>query len=206
IEEYNLLHDELYKHINIIKVDFLASTYHERLQLQSVLKKFPNIILLAEQVETHEQYLEAKRLGYLLFQGYFFDKPDIVQGKDIPMTYPLHLQLFYKLNQEQPNIDEISVLIMHDLSLSYKLLRYINSLTFGIPNHIKSIKQAIMMMGLEEARKWMRIILLHHMGDGKGKGRERAIIDESLTRGKMCELLAKHKRKQNVDEYFLMGM
>lgn len=206
IGDYNLLHDELFKHINIIKVDFLHSSSSERLKLQSILKQYPNIILLAEKVETIEQYEEAKKLGYLLFQGYFFAKPEIIKSKDIPINYPIHMQILHKLNEEEPHIDDISTLIMQDLSLSYKLLRYINSLAFGIPNHINSIKQAVMLLGLEETKRWMQIILLRDMGEGKGKGRERAAVNESLIRAKMCELLANYKRKQNTEEYFLIGM
>lgn len=206
IEEYNELHDELFQLVHFIKVDFLNSTLSERLRLKSLVKKHPHITLLAEKIETMEQFEEAKKLGYLLFQGYFFAEPEIIKSKDIPFNYPLHMQLFYKLNEPEPDIDEISTLIMHDLSLSYKLLRYINSLAFGIPQQIKSIKQAVLLMGLDEARRWMRILLLHHIGEGKGKGRERALVDTSLAIAKICELLAKYKKKPNPDEYFLTGM
>lgn len=206
IEEYSDLHEELFKLVHFIKVDFLHSTTSDRLRLKSLVKKHPHITLLAEKIETMEQYEEAKKLGYLLFQGYFFAEPEIIKSKDIPLNYPLHMRLLHKLNEPEPDIDEISLLIMHDLSLSYKLLRYINSLAFGIPEQIKSIKQAVMLMGLNEARRWLRILLLHHLGDGQGKGRERALVDTSLTIAKICELLAKYKKKPNSDEYFLTGM
>lgn len=206
IEEYSDLHEELFKLVHFIKVDFLHSTTFDRLRLKSLVKKHPHITLLAEKIETMEQYEEAKKLGYLLFQGYFFAEPEIIKSKDIPLNYPLHMRLLHKLNEPEPDIDEISLLIMHDLSLSYKLLRYINSLAFGIPEQIKSIKQAVMLMGLNEARRWLRILLLHHLGDGQGKGRERALVDTSLTIAKICELLAKYKKKPNSDEYFLTGM
>lgn len=206
IEEYNDLHKELFKLVHFIKVDFLHSTFSDRIRLKKIVKNYPNITLLAEKIETNEQYEEAKKLGYLLFQGYFFAVPEIIKSKDIPNNYPLHMQLFYKLNEPEPDIDEISALIMHDLSLSYKLLRYINSLAFGIPKRIHSIKQAVMLMGLDEVRRWLRILSLHHMGEGHGKGRERALVDSSLTIGKMCELLAKYKNKPNPEEYFLTGM
>lgn len=206
IEEYSDLHEELFKLVHFIKVDFLHSTTSDRLRLKSLVKKHPHITLLAEKIETMEQYEEAKKLGYLLFQGYFFAEPEIIKSKDIPLNYPLHMRLLHRLNEPEPDIDEISMLIMHDLSLSYKLLRYINSLAFGIPEQIKSIKQAVMLMGLNEARRWLRILLLHHLGDGQGKGRERALVDTSLTIAKICELLAKYKKKPNSDEYFLTGM
>lgn len=206
IEEYSDLHEELFKLVHFIKVDFLHSTTSDRLRLKSLVKKHPHITLLAEKIETMEQYEEAKKLGYLLFQGYFFAEPEIIKSKDIPLNYPLHMRLLHRLNEPEPDIDEISMLIMHDLSLSYKLLRYINSLAFGIPEQIKSIKQAVMLMGLNEARRWLRILLLHHLGDGQGKGRERALVDISLTIAKICELLAKYKKKPNSDEYFLTGM
>lgn len=200
------LHPELYKLINIIKVDFMNTILTERTRIETLVKNYPHISLLAEKVETEEQYEEAKQLGYLLFQGYFFARPEIIKSPDIPSNYALHLHLFQRLNEEVADIDEITHLIMRDVSLSYKLLRYINSLAFGVPNKISSIKQAIMLMGLNKARKWMQILLLHDIGTGVGKGREKALIDHSLIRAKVCEQLAKKKGKQNSEAFFLVGM
>ena len=109
--------------------------------------------MLAEKIETEEQFKAAKASGYKLFQGYFFSKPEIITGIEIPSNVSLHFQIIERLHTEPPNIDEITELIMHDISLSYKLLRLINTLAFGVPKQISSIKQAIVLIGLRETKK-----------------------------------------------------
>lgn len=198
--------EELYRLIDIIKVDFLHSDCSERRKIEAIARRHPNICLLAEKVETQEEFAEAKQCGYVLFQGYYFSRPEIVKGKEIPSNYMIHFQLIKEINEEEPNVQKISELFEHDISLSYKLLRYINSITFDIPNEISSIKQAIMLMGLDEVKRWLRILLLREFGSGSGKGRERALIDRSLVRAKICELVAKEKGIWQADEYFLAGL
>lgn len=196
----------LFKKVNIIKVDFLSTERHERRQIESLAKKYRHITLLAEKIETEADHEEAKRSGYLLFQGYYFARPQVIKGKEIPANYLLHFQLIKEFNEEVPNVEKITELFMRDVSLSYKLLRYINSLTFDIPHQISSINQAIMLMGLTEAKRWLRILLLRDLGIGEGRGRKKALIERSLVRAKLIELIAKHKRKTNPDEYFLTGL
>lgn len=206
LDPNRIIPNDLYRLIDIIKVDFLLSNYSERRKVESMAKRYPNISLLAEKIETDDEYNEAKRHGYALFQGYFFSKPEIVKGKEIPSNYMIHFQIIKELNEEEPDVNRISNLLMHDISLSYKLLRYINSVTFDIPNEVSSINQAIMLMGLDEAKRWFRILLLREMGVGSGRGRERALVDRSLVRAKICELVAKEKRIWKTDEYFLTGL
>ncbi|WLV24840.1 HDOD domain-containing protein [Aciduricibacillus chroicocephali] len=197
---------ELFSLINFIKVDYLNSSVMERRRVESLKERFPHIALLAEKVETEEDFEDAKARGYTLFQGYFFAKPEIVKSREIPSNIALHFHVIQQLNSSDANIDRISGLIEHDVSLSYKFLRYINSLAFEIPNKVASIRQAIMLMGIDEARKWMQVLVLYDMGQGAGNGRNRALVDYSLSRAKFCELVAKDKGKKNSDEYFLTGM
>lgn len=206
MEAGNELYDEVFKLVHIIKIDFLFTPENERKRIENRVKQYPNLALLAEKIETEEEYIEARKTGYHLFQGYYFAKPEIVKRSDIPSNQLLHFHLFQMLNKTDVDVDEVSQLIMHDVSLSYKLMRYINSLTFDIPNEINSIKQAIMMMGLDETTKWIRILILNDLAKGKGMGREKALISNSILRAKTCELIAKHNRKTDIDKYFLAGM
>lgn len=211
LDDFTLKHDqpclaEVFRVVDIVKIDFLHTDQAERRRIEAVVKKHPKIILLAEKIETDADYAEAKKFGYLLFQGYYFSRPEIITGRELPPNYALHFHLLQKFNEAEPNVDQISELLMRDISLSYKLLRYINSLTFGIPNQVSSIRQAIMLMGLKEASRWLNILLLREVGRGSGRGREKALIDQSLARAKTCELLAKHTGKRNPDEYFLTGL
>lgn len=198
--------DELFRITHIVKVDFLNTSPSERRAIEALVKRYTHITLLAEKVETQIHYEEALKNGYLLFQGYYFARPQVIKGKEIPHNYMLHFQLINEFNAEIPDIQKISELFMHDVSLSYKLLRYINSLTFDIPNKISSINQAIMLMGLQEAKRWLKVLLLRDMGIGSGRGREEALINRSLVRAKICELAAQHKRILHSDSYFLTGL
>ena len=206
MEADNNLYDEVFKLVHIIKIDYLFTPEDERKRMENIIKGYPNLSLLAEKIETEEQYIEARRSGYHLFQGYYFAKPEIVKRSDIPSNQVLHFHLFQMLNKEDVDVDEVSQLIMHDVSLSYKLMRYINSLAFNIPNEINSIRQAIMLMGLTETTKWIRILIMNDLAKGKGKGREKALISNSILRAKTCELVAKHNGKADTDKYFLAGM
>lgn len=202
----HMQYPELFTCINFIKVDFLNTSEQERKAIEDLAKDYPNITLLAEKIETEAEYMQAKEVGYNLFQGYFFERPEIIKAKDIPANYVMHLHVINMLRKNNPNITEIAGMIGRDVSLSFKMLRYINSLAFGIPNKISSIKQALVLMGLEEGTKWMQILLVHDMGKGSGNGRTQALVEKSLTRAKLCELIAEHKNKPHADMFFLMAL
>lgn len=206
LQEQYSVHSELFEIVDFIKVDYLDTTSAERLEIEKFIKQYPAIIMLAEKIETEEQYKAAKASGYKLFQGYFFSKPEIVTGIEIPSNVSLHFQIIERLHREPPNIDEITELIMHDISLSYKLLRLINTIAFRVPKRISSIKQAVVLIGLRETKRWVQVLALREIGEGPGNGRTQALADYSLTRAKMCELLAKHDGKKNPEEYFFAGM
>lgn len=206
LEEHKLYADQLFRLVNYIKVDYMNSSVLERRRIEALVQKYPHIALLAEKIETEAEFEDAKSRGYSLFQGYFFAKPEIIRSREIPSNIALHFHVIQQLNSPYANIAKISNLIEHDVSLSYKFLRYINSLAFEIPNKVGSIQQALILMGINEALKWMQVLMLHDMGEGAGNGRNKALVDYSLTRAKICELIAKRKNKKNYDEYFLVGM
>jgi len=206
LQEQYSVHSELFEIVDFIKVDYVNTTPTERVEIEKHIKQYPSLIMLAEKVETEEQFNAAKASGYKLFQGYFFSKPEIITGIEIPSNVSLHFKIIERLHTEPPNIDEITELIMHDISLSYKLLRLINTLAFGATKRISSIKQAIVLIGLRETKRWVQVLALREMGTGPGNGRTQALADYSLTRAKMCELLAKHDGKKNPEEYFFAGM
>ncbi|MBO0589085.1 HDOD domain-containing protein [Sporosarcina sp. E16_8] len=206
LQEQYSVHSELFKVVDFVKVDYLDTTPVERVEIEKFIKQYPEIIMLAEKIETEEQFKVAKASGYKLFQGYFFSKPEIVSGNEIPSNVSLHFQIIERLHTEPPNIDAITELLMHDISLSYKLLRLINTLAFGVPKRISSIKQAIVLIGLRETKRWVQVLALREIGQGPGNGRTQALADYSLTRAKTCELLAKQDGKKNPEEYFFAGM
>lgn len=206
VQEQYAVNEELFRLVDFIKIDFLATTEAERNVIETYMHKYPDIRLLAEKIETKEQFVHAKKAGYKLFQGYFFAKPEIVQGVEIPQDVGLKFQVMKQLNEETPSIGDIAELIMRDISLSYKLLRYINILAFDVPKQIGSIKQALVLLGLHETKKWMYVLVMHEIGERSKTGYIQVLIDYSLVRAKLCELLAKRDGKKNPEEYFLAGM
>ena len=204
-EQYDI-HSSLFNYIDYLKIDFLNTTAEERVAIEDFSKKYLNIALLAEKVETETEFINAKESGYTLFQGYFFSKPEIIKGFEIPPNIALHYQVINSLTKDTPNFEEISELIKRDISLSYKFLRFINSPGVGVQRKISSIKQALVLVGLNEMKKWIHVLALRELEEDNFNGRVQALIEYSLTRAKMCELLAKRAGKKNLDEYFLAGM
>lgn len=206
LQDQYAIHTELFNLIDYVKVDFLAVDEEGRRTIESFIKEYPHITMLAEKIETEAQFTSAIKSGYDLFQGYFFAKPEIIKGIEIPSNLNLHMQVIGKLNEEDPNIDEIAQLILHDISLTYKLLRLINTMHFGVPKSVSSVKQAIVLIGMRELRKWLRILMLQEISDSTSNGRVKALVSFSMTRAKMCELVAIHTGRPNSDEYFFVGL
>ncbi|WP_064091288.1 EAL and HDOD domain-containing protein [Rossellomorea aquimaris] len=196
---------ELMKIADYVKVDFLSTTEEARGSIE-ILSGLLGFKLLAEKVETQDQYHEAKRKGYQYFQGYFFSKPKVISTHDIPTYFHSYYSIIQSLEISEPSIDVISQLIEQDLSLSYKLLKLINSPAYRPKHKIHSIRQAIVLLGLLEIKRWIYVLAVREQV-GKRKQLENEVITLCLTRAKMCELLALKKEKNHlVSSYFLTGM
>lgn len=200
------VHRNLFELVDFVKVDFINSTKEQRKKIETFTKEFTGICLLAEKIETTAQFEEAKASGYQLFQGYFFSKPEIIKGTEIPSNLNFHLEIIQKFSTESPNVAEIAALISRDVSLTYRLLRLINTHGFKREKEITSITQAIVTVGLEGTKKWLFALALREVGEGNGRGKAKALVQNSLIRAKLCELLAIHLKKDNPDEYFIAGM
>ncbi|RLQ95233.1 EAL and HDOD domain-containing protein [Falsibacillus albus] len=196
---------ELMKLADIIKVDFLNTSKEKRGNIE-VLAKLFGIDLLAEKVETRDEFQEAKSKGYVLFQGYFFSKPIIVSSHDVPTYFQSYYSVIQNLSLNEPSIDIITRLIEQDLSLSYKLLRLINSPAYRPRRKISSIRQAIVLLGLIEIQKWIYVLAVRERTLNKSNLSDE-VIKTCLTRAKMCELIAtEHLKDRNSPSFFLVGM
>lgn len=198
--------DSVLHYTDIIKIDFRGTTREDRLQLNEQLKHF-NVILLAEKVETWEEFNEAKKDGFTYFQGYFFSKPVILNSYDIPVYYHSYMLIMKELDIEEPNIDHITDIIERDLSLSYKLLKLINSPLNHPRYEISSIKQAIAFLGLNNIRKWIYILMIRGTNRDASEKVSKEVIRLSLIRAKLGELLAGFEGKaHHRSKYFLLGL
>ena len=187
---------------DIIKVDFLLSDIDEQRRLAQMM--IPRgIKMLAEKVETHEVYEQAKEMGYQLFQGYFFAKPVIISRKDIPTNKIQFLRILKDVHAEDVDFKKLAQTIQSEVSLSYKLLKLINSASFALRHKVTSILQALSLLGLREIRSWVSLLSISSMADDKPA----ELVVSSLIRARMCEQLAQScKMGDRQSDMFLMGL
>lgn len=206
LDVFTEMHAQLLPYIDYIKIDFMLTTAEERKEIQrKIIQLEPAIKFLAEKVETREEYKEALEAGYSLFQGYFFQQPQIISSKEIPANTLQYFRLLALLKDEEADVYEISEMIECDIALTYKLLHLINSSESRGRTKIRSIHQAIMLLGLTELQKWIYLLAVRD-----AKREETDIFSElmqiSLFRAKVCEQVARMKGLRNYSEYFLIGM
>lgn len=169
---------------HIIKIDLMAITRDELKQYVAKLKNNKRK-LLAEKVETQEEFNLCRKLGFDYYQGYFFSKPNIIKGKKLPTNKIAIIQLLAKIQDPDISAEELASIISQDVTMSLRVLRYINSAQFGLGKEVDSIQQAIMMLGLNTIRNLANLVAL---SDVKNKPHELLII--SMVRAKMAEIIA----------------
>lgn len=187
---------------DIIKIDFKLTKAGDRKMMMKIIgesKKF----FLAEKIETHEEFQEAMSLGYSYFQGYFFQKPVIVAGKDVK-GYKLNiLQIMKELGEEDADYGKIESILKRDVALTYKLLRFINSAAIGIVERVSSVRHAISLLGVDEFRKWVTMMMMIRLGEDKPE----ALMKHSIIRATFCESLAIILNGEyKSSDYFLLGL
>jgi len=187
---------------DIVKVDFKLTPEQDRWKIVERYSGRPKRFL-AEKVETRQEFNGAVKKGYALFQGYFFSKPVIVPGKDIPTIKLNYVQVVKEVNRRELDFYRLEKVIKQDTSLCYTLLNYINSAYFGLREHITSIRHAMVLLGESEVRKWASLVLFTFIGSD----RPPEVIVTSLIRARMCEALASHAGLNGCEsELFLVGM
>lgn len=187
---------------DILKVDFLDNTKQEICDIAQKYKNRP-IKLLAEKVESDEMFQFAKGEGFDYFQGYFFSRPSMVSGKSLHSDNKSFILILNELYKSNPDFDRISDIIQSDVSLSYKLLRLVNSAAYYKTFEIKSIKQATLMLGIKKLKNWTLLLML--VDAGKDKPAE--LVRTSIIRGSLMESISRHTAYRNMSsEFFLMGL
>jgi c-di-GMP-related signal transduction protein len=157
--------------------------------------------MLAEKVETREEFLAAKKAGFLYFQGYFFRRPEILTAHEIPANRVNYLRMLTAVSKPELDVREIENVVKGEASLCYRLLRYLNSAAFGFANEIHSVRHALAILGEREVRRWIRLVAT--LGAGQGKSSE--LVLSALVRARFCELLSP-KIPHGDSDLFLMGL
>jgi len=200
---YNPVWRHFYPYIDIIKVDFLNMEIEEIKQVIKDVAPYKNIKFLAEKVETHEQFQTAMDLGFEYFQGYFFSKPEVIQSKNLAPSQMTLAELLYETSKPEMDLKKISEVFHRDVNLAYKLLRYTNSAAFKRRAEISTIKQALVVLGLAELKKFLSVLFAAQVASTKPP----ELMRLSLTRARFAEYVAiKHGRMKDTPMAFLAGM
>lgn len=144
-------------------------------------------VILARGVKTVEQFQATRDMGFTLFHGPFFKEPERVRDRKLGSNEISRLNLFRLMETEDPDVKALAAAIRSDVSISFRLLSYLNSASFGLRHNIQSIDQAIMLLGWVKLKNWLRAVLLVDMAGKDEIPQELAAL--SLQRGKFFELL-----------------
>jgi len=185
-----------------LKVDFRLSDEESRREMaRRYLPK--GLHLLAEKVETQAELEQARAFGYTYFQGYFFSKPTMVEGRNVPGNKLNYVRLLDAVNGAELRFEKVEEILKQEPSLVYKLLRYINSPLFALRTEVHGISQAISLLGETEFRRWVSIVALVCMAGDKPP----ELIRTALTRAYFCEEISHPLRMTaHASDLFLMGL
>lgn len=200
------IHQPVWRHfypvIDIIKVDFRSTSTDTIDQIKTAIADFPHIKLLAEKVETNEEFQLAMDLGFAYFQGYFFSKPEVMQSKALSPAQMTLAELLYETSKSEMDLGKITEVFQRDVHLSYKLLRYSNSAVFKRRAEIETIKQALVVLGQVELKKFLSLLFTAQISSDKPA----ELMRMSMTRARFAEGLAQVHGKVDTAKAFLTGL
>jgi len=201
--EHQSVWQHFYPYIKIIKIDWQNTSIDEIKVVIDAIAKYPHIQLLAEKVETYEEYNQAVELGCELFQGFFFAKPEMMKTKALTPSQMSMAELLYETSKPDLDLTAITSIFEKDVSISYKLLRYANSAAFKRRGEISTIKQALVTLGSVELKRFLALLFTANVNPDKPS----ELINSAMARAKFCEL-ASQNTKNNVDssKAFLTGL
>lgn len=187
---------------DVIKIDIRQLGPEAVREHVARLRAYDGLTLLAEKVETPEEFEACRELGFDLFQGYFFCEPAILKGRGASPSRLATMELLAQLNNPDFAFEELAKVIERDVGLSYKLLRFINSAYFNLPRRIESVIHALMMLGERNIRTWMNLVALSRIDD-----KPHELLIGSLVRAKMGQQIAEATGREGIpDRCFLAGL
>ena len=204
--EFDPVYEELYSIIDIVKVDLLLSPVEHLSEMLEHLSPYP-FKLLAEKVETREEYLRCRDMGFELFQGYYFAKPSVMEKKCFDDS-GLHLLKLMRLLNEDAEIYAIEQAFRESPGLTYKLLLLVNSVALGIRIRIKNIRHAVATLGRQQIKRWVQLALF---ASDDNSVLENPLVEMAAVRATFMEQLASRlpqmKGKQDaIDQAFMTGI
>lgn len=185
---------------DIVRIDSQAFTQDQLKEAASEFGGFHGQVLVAG-LNTWEMYSVCHDLGFDYFHGFFFSQAEPVRGRKLPASRMTTMRLLAQLNSPDVELEELEKVISQDVSLSYRLLRHLNSAFFGLGHKIDSIRHAVALLGLRNLKVWSSIILLAKIDD-----KPMELMKTALIRAKMCEQLAVRTKMAVEDTAFMTGL
>ena len=187
---------------NFLKVDFSEAPPDSRAALAGTTGA-SHPMLIAKKVETLDAFDRASQEGFEYFQGFFFGRPLILQGRDVPGHKMAHLRLLRALNDPDLSVHHLENLIKHDAALCYRILRTVNSAAFALQAPVHSIREALVLLGRDTVRRWASLWALA----GLNENAHAELTVMSTVRARCCEILAASTGDEEAAaEGFLVGM
>jgi len=197
--------EQLLPLVSVVKVDVLAVEKKELAKLVTELNRWP-VLLLALKVENREQEKYCMQLGFQMFQGFYFARPEVLAVKRADPG-KLSLLKLLTLVMGDSDIEEIEKEFKHQPGLSYNLMRMVNSVASGVPQKINSIKHAIMILGRKQLQRWIQLLL--YTANQSDDSMSNALMQTAAARGKLMELVATAERphdKNHQERAFMVGI
>jgi EAL and modified HD-GYP domain-containing signal transduction protein len=185
---------------DIIKVEMQLTTDDQRRQLINQFGPW-RCRMLAEKVETPEDFARAKDQGFVYFQGFFFRRPEMMSTHDLPANRLNYLRMLQEVSRPELRVPELEKLIKAETSVCYRLLRYMNSAAFGFRKEIHSVRHALSLLGERDVRRWVRLVA----AVGAGQEKTSDLVLSALVRARFGELLSP-KVPHGDSDLFLMGL
>jgi len=203
---YSPDHADLYRLVDIVKIDILETLPAQMPGIVAGLRQFP-VKILAERVETVEQFQDCLELGFDLFQGYFFERPVVLKRKGLDPSKVAMMRLLVYLRDEA-ELDEIENLFHNTPELSYNLLKLVNSVHLGLREKIRSLRHAIMILGLDKLRRWVQLAIF---AGSDSRGINNPLLEMAAVRGRLMEFLtmerhALRRGSEPVEAAFMTGI
>lgn len=191
-----------YPYIDIIKIDFRTTSIETIQEVKLAISEFPHIKLLAEKIETNEEFASAMELGFCYFQGYFFAKPEMLKTKALSPAQMTLVELLYETSKADIDLRKITQVFERDVNLSYKLLRYSNSAVFKRRAEVETIKHALVVLGQTELKKFLSLLFASQVSSDKPA----ELMRLSMTRARFAEELASLQGLSETSKAFLTGL
>lgn len=181
----NPLQDDFLPYVDIIKLDILAFSDISQAEVIINSKGKENFLWLAEKVETQAEYDICRKAGCNYFQGYFFSHPSNIYGNKLSNSKRVIFDLLSLLQNPDININELESLLSQDPSLSFRLLKLVNSSAFSLQTKVESLQRAIMLVGIDQIKSWVAMLSLGNLED-----KPQELCKQSLQRAFFCQSLA----------------